>query len=93
MFFNSALQTLLIKVFVPWFLKGFTEVKAAIINPAGLVINMDSVIIQNIFITNLLNIVDFSYLSKLYERYTVEKFEGKNPITHSQYELNAYLTT
>ena len=41
MFFNSALLTLLIKVFLPWYLKGFAAAKAAIIDPSGLVINQN----------------------------------------------------
>lgn len=38
---------------------------------------------QNIFITNLLGLIDISYCLKLFARYRVEKLEGTNKITHT----------
>ena len=73
MFVNTAIQSFVIKVVIPWSLVGFDFARSSIINPGGLTWNQNSILLSNLFFTFIWNLTDPFYLFKMAQKEYAKK--------------------
>eukprot|EP00825_Cyclidium_porcatum_P005030 TRINITY_DN123_c0_g1_i3.p2 TRINITY_DN123_c0_g1~~TRINITY_DN123_c0_g1_i3.p2 ORF type:complete len:633 (-),score=112.39 TRINITY_DN123_c0_g1_i3:159-2057(-) len=84
MFFNSAIQTFLMKVFIPWVNFGPADARDTIIQPSGLIQNQQYVFLMNSFLTPFVYFADPARLFKIFMRKRAIKNKDKCTLTQKQ---------